>query len=237
MKFRPALYIPLAVVGIVSLLCAFYLPVNEYVKVLTGLPFVGALFAALFQILRDIAIFDKEMVKQSREHAFVVAATSHMSTVVFDKHVEFAEEYIKEIQNLLKILSREGPSSNWKYGLDYVAPLYEVRKKYRLWISRSIAGKLNVFEGKILNMGASIGLWEATKYKEGANELLDRAYSLFYEIMELEKVQNKDQEEINLKRQEGYISVIEYLQEILGIEKLTRLRDSIISDSEPKVKS
>ena len=236
MKFRPALYISLTAVGAASFLGTWLLPINDSVKMVTGLPFVGALFAALFQILRDHSTFEKEMVRQAREHAFVVAATSHMSKVVFDKHVEFAEEYIKEIQDLLKDLFREGPSANKRYGLDYVVPLYEVRRKYRLWISPPIAIQLDAFEGKIMSMGASYGLWEASKYQPGSSKILDRAYEQFREILELENHESKDPE-IELKKRKGYNYVIEYLQEILGIEKLTILRDSIISDSEPRVKS
>lgn len=227
MKYRPALYIPLAVVAAVSFLGALLLPISDVAKTLTGLPFVGALFAALFQLIRDHSSFVKETERQRREHAFAVAATSHMSKVVFDKHVEFGEAYIAKLQELLGSLFAEGPT---KKAIEYVRPLYDVRRNYRLWVSPSMATTLDEFEGKIVKMGASYGLWEAMQYEKGSNGKLDLAYELFNEIMELRR-KNSDDPEIEIKKHQGYNYVIEHFQRILGVEKLTELRDSIISHS------
>lgn len=216
------LYILLIVVGAVSLFGALLLPISEVAKTMTALPFVGALFAALFQLVRDHSTFVKETVKQQREHAFIVAATSHMSRIVFDKHVEFGEAYIKTLLELLGKLIAEGPTAK---GIEYVRPLYDIRKKYRLWITRSMSDTFDEFEGNIIKMGSSYRLWEA-----GSNKNLDLAYKLFEEILGLEK-EKRDDPEIELKKRKGYNYVIEYIQEILGVEQLTTLRDSIISQS------
>lgn len=223
MKYRPLLYISLVAIGAVSFFGAWLLPVNEIVKTIAGLPFVGALFVALFQLIRDHSTFVKETMKQEREHAFVVAAISHMSKVVFDKHVEFGEAYIKKLQEVLGTLFAEGPT---KKSMDYVYPLYQVRKDYRLWISSDMASTLDEFEGKIFKMGTSIGSWESMR----ANKSLDLAYELYSEILDLEK-KDPNNPEIEMKKRQGYNHVIKHLQEILGVEKLTKLRDSIISQS------
>src|SRR5690349_14074249 len=106
-KFRPALYISLSVIALLSFGAASYLPIDEIARTLSALPFVGALFVALFQILRDHSTFEKDRLTQEREHAFIVAATSHMSQVVFNKHVDFSEAYLKALQDLLGNLFAE----------------------------------------------------------------------------------------------------------------------------------
>jgi len=223
------LYILLTVVGAISFFGALLLPISEVAKTITALPFVGALFAALFQLIRDHSTFVKETIKQQREHAFIVSATSHMSKIVFDKHVEFGEAYIEKLLELLGELIAKGPTEK---GIEYVRPLYDIRKKYRLWITPSMSATFDEFEGKIVKMGSSYGLWKGMQYEKGSNKSLDLAYELFKEILELEKENRKsDEPEIEIKKRQGYNYVIEYIQGILGIEQLTMLRDSIISHS------
>jgi hypothetical protein len=222
MKYRPLLYISLVAIAAVSFLGAWLLPVNDVAKTIAGLPFVGALFAALFQLIRDHSSFLKDTVKQQREHAFVVAATSHMSKVVFDKHVEFGEAYVDQLQQILGKLFAEGPT---RRSVEFVYPLYQVRKDYRLWISSEMASTLDEFEQKIVRMGTTYGIAEA-----GSSSAFDKADKLYEEILDLKK-KDADNPDIEIKKHQGYNLVIHHLQEILGVEKLTRLRDSIISQS------
>lgn len=99
--------------------------------------------------------------------------------------------------------------------------------EFRLWISPAMAATLDEFENKILRMGTSLGLMESPK---GYDKGLDDAYDLFAEIMELEK-EDSNNPEIESKKHKGCNLVIEHLQDILGIKKLTELRDSVISNS------
>lgn len=170
------------------------------------------------------------LVKQQREHAFIVAATSHMSAVLFDKHVAFSEKYVEQILDVLGNLMAEGPS---KKAIQYVDSLHQVRRKYRLWISPRIAAALDEFESKLIQMGASMHVWEATReYEKGASQNLDRAYDLFSQVIELRENKNEtNTAEIEQKKLRGYQLVIEHLQRILGIEKLTELRDTAIDSA------
>ena len=217
------LYVSLFTIGIVSFLAATYLPITETAKTITALPFVGALFTVLFQLLRDHSSFVNESKIQEQEHLFLVAATSHMSKVVFDKHVSFSEEYISELIVLLEKLFAEGPS---KKSSSYVQPLRGIRRKYMLWISPNIAEKLEKFEDKILKLGSKWGL--AEKHLDGNH--FDEAHNLFLEILELREKNDKDPE-IETKANQGYLIVVQHLQDILGIVKLTELRDSVIYNS------
>ena len=225
------LYFLLVVVGTASFFATLYLPVGEVLRTITALPFVAALFAALFQIVRDYSSFERDRLQQEREHSFTVAATSHMSTVVFNKHVDFCEAYLKALQDLLGNLLAEGPK---KKAREHLQPLYEVRRNYRLWISSSVAGKLDEFESKVARMAASLGLWEARQgtnnYEAGDDRHLDKAYELFSEIMGMDK-DKRDGPDAESKKSRGYSLVIEHLQEILGIETLTELRDRVLRNA------
>ncbi len=223
-QYRPILYGSLLAIGVSSLVAAWYLPINEISKSIVALPFVGALFSALFQLIRDKSSFINDTVKQRREHAFVVAATSHMSKVVFDKHVAFGEAYIEELLNVLGKIIAEGPTEK---AIGYTQPLYDVRRKYRLWISSDTATALDEFEGKMLKMGTSHLVWAATRGEDGSHKKLDEANELFLEITHLDK-KNRSSPEVKTKEHQGYNLVINHFQEILGIEKLTKLRDTVL---------
>jgi hypothetical protein len=153
-----------------------------------------------------------------------------MSAVVFDKHVAFSEEYVEKTLNLLGNLTTHGPS---KKVLEDVHPLQEVRRKYRLWISPPIGAALDEFESKLIRMGAVFHVFEATKsYREPSDTNLDEAYDIFREIIELrEQKKDMDDAELEQKKSRGYARVIEHLQIILGIEKLTELRDTVLDSA------
>ena len=224
MKYRVALYVGLAVVGAASFFASLLLPIEATAKTLAALPFVGALFAGLFQILRDHSSFQHDAIIQQREHAFVVAATSHMSRVVFDKHVAFAEEYVEALMKILGTLFEKGP----KVDLNIVDPLHEVRRKYRLWVSAQLASSLDHFESKLLDMVTAKQMSNDPDVKHLERQI---AYSLFKEILNLKGEQGT---EATKKRERGYALVIEELQKVLGVEQLTSLRDHVLGATQKK---
>ncbi|CAG0967335.1 hypothetical protein BURK2_01080 [Burkholderiales bacterium] len=228
MSYRPTLYVSLALVAALSFAAAYYLDVSELVRTVAALPFVGALFAALFQVLRDHSSFERDRIKQEREHAFLVASTSHMSSVAFDKHVEFCEAYIKALQALLGKLFAEGPTEKaW----EYLKPLYDVRRTYRLWVSSSMAQQLDEFEKRVGEIAAALSQWKsASDYKLGQIHHLDKAHKLFAEVMDMEKA-DRNGPDADSKKAQGYTLVFEHLQSILGIETLTNLRDKVLRDA------
>lgn len=228
---RAVLYVSLFVISLLSVTGALLLPVNEIAKSIAALPFVASLFAALFQLLRDYASLENDRLMQQREHTFMMAATSHMSSVAFDKHVAFSEAYVNALQTLLGELFREGPT---KRALELLEPLHEVRREYRLWVSPTVASELDEFESKVTQMGSSLGLWEASQneYRKGEinTKHLDEAYDIFSELVNM-RSDDGSEDEAQLKKDRGYAKVIQHLQTVLGVEKLTQLRDSTLSSS------
>lgn len=228
MNYRIGLYSGLLAIGLLSFFGALLLPANEITKTLTALPFVGALFAGLFQILRDHSSFQHDALLQQREHAFVVSATSHMSCVVFDKHVAFAEEYVEALMKILGDLFSRGPNDDFTI----VDPLHGIRRKYRLWVSTHMAASLDHFESQLVDMAAEKGMAKAT------GDTLDKdnykkAYDLFREILNLAQKGDMGRE-FEEKKQRGYALVIANLQKALGVEELTRLRDEVLASAAKK---
>lgn len=70
-------------------------------------PVAGSLFAALYQIFRDQAAFEKQKYFELRKRVFDIGATSHMANTLFDKHVIFCEKYIEELYKTLLTLFKK----------------------------------------------------------------------------------------------------------------------------------
>ncbi|MDE2156881.1 MAG: hypothetical protein KGJ32_13470 [Xanthomonadaceae bacterium] len=102
-----AIYLGLTIVFTASVVSATFIPVSEFISGMIALPVVAALFGALFQIARDSAAFEKQKYLQSDQQVFSLGASSHMSTIAFDKHVEFCEEYMSEVDETIGILFRD----------------------------------------------------------------------------------------------------------------------------------
>jgi hypothetical protein len=68
---------------------------------------------------------------QVKKHFFDLAVTSPMATIAFNKHVEFCENYIKEVHETLATLIREGPTN---LALENSRHLYQVRHDYSAWV-------------------------------------------------------------------------------------------------------
>lgn len=207
-------------IGVVSVWASITFQVDAWLKQMIALPAVGALFACLFQLLRDSAAAQNERLKQDRDQAFTVAATSHMAETLFDKHVEFAEAYIAATQDALGSIFRDGPTTG--IGTE-LAKLQALRRKYRLWLTTSVTNKLDDFEDSLRDMEIYIHRSTASSVPEKLRtESYERAHNIFSEVLGLSGSTNKDAEA------KSYAVAFDHLQDVLGITELTRRRDEIL---------
>jgi hypothetical protein len=116
---------------------------------LIGSAIVGPVFVGISKFISDQSI-ERQRAQQSRElqeaqNAFLVGATSHMATVVFDKDIGFCEEYVEEVYKALHTLIQDGRTE------DPLDPgrFSRIRRKWALWLTDDIEGKLDRFEIKI----------------------------------------------------------------------------------------
>jgi hypothetical protein len=107
-------YITLSIVFILSFLSVYVFSDSEFVKSLFATPGVLALFGILYQIFRDHNSHIKDIELQKQQQFFNIGAASHMANVVFDKHVEFCEKYMEEVDVIVRVLFEKGPTDEIK---------------------------------------------------------------------------------------------------------------------------
>lgn len=97
---------------------------------------------------RRQAVFLAEM-----QNSFAMGANSHMAVVVFDRHIAFCEEYAEAVSNALTQARKSGTP------LD-IGALVGIRRKWELWLSQEIEGKLDKFERLVEKPGAEIPFFD-----------------------------------------------------------------------------
>lgn len=225
MKLR--VYSILASVFLASVVVAALLPAAEWVKAIVVAPGVGALFGALLQIFRDVVQFERQHYLQADQQVFALGASSHMSTVAFDKHVEFCEKYMREVHETVGTLFREGPTTK---ALDCAHRLFELKREYAAWLPKSLALKLEPFENALNRLGAHYHLVKelgSDDRETRANAIKD-SYSLFRQLLDLEAVGGSDPDQTKDIAAEN---VKEEVRSILGINQLIEIRTFIIQRS------
>lgn len=226
MKLNSKAYIVFAVVFLLSIVTFFSLPnVDEAVRVIMAIPGASALVAALFQLMRDEAAYEKQLAAQRREFQFALGAASHMANTAFDKHVEFCEKYMSELHEAVRTMYREGDT---KKTLTHATNLYGIRRRYATWLTDRINTDLEEFESALRQLGAGAGFIESTRGVEGYAKQrairIERNFELFSRILGL-KTSKGIQEKSMVEALESKVRAI------LGVEELTRLRDHLIKQA------
>jgi hypothetical protein len=90
MQLTWKMYVVAAIVCVL-VVAAWLLPTTDLIRNVIALPGVGALFIALFQLLRDEAAHVRALEIHDKQQSFNLGVTSHMANVALDKHVEFSE--------------------------------------------------------------------------------------------------------------------------------------------------
>jgi hypothetical protein len=128
---------------------------------LAGSALFGKGLPAFLKYLSDRSI-ERQKAQQSREllaaqNVFSVGVTSRMATVAFDKHIEFCEEYVKEMSEALHALIQNGKPEEM---LD-TRRLSIIREKWALWLTHEIENKLDEVERRIRLVGGPAQVFKA----------------------------------------------------------------------------
>lgn len=166
-------YLCLAIVFIASFIAAVFLPISGFFKGIASIPLAGTLIGAIYQIFRDQAEYEKNLELQRRKQFFDLAVTSHMANTAFDKHVDFCESYMKKVQQSLKNLISEGPSST---ALTDANELYKLRVDHEPWVTDEIANQLEQFESALRHLGARAGYAADTEFSTTESASSHEAY-------------------------------------------------------------
>lgn len=198
---------------------------SEVLRAVLAAPGITALLAALFQLFRDEAEYEKRVDSQRREFQFTLGAASHMANAAFDKHAAFCEKYMKELHNTVSTLTREGDTPA---ALDHAGTLYTLRLEYATWLTEKIDADLEQFETALRQLGASAHFIRTTAghahHAEQRILRIERNFELFGKILGLKT--NNDIPEKSL-----VADLKSKVRAILGVEDLTRLREHLIKQA------
>ncbi len=211
------------VVGLVIVVCLgvmFAFREQALVLQLAGLPMVGSLLAALLKVFEDLNAANREQAAQQMERTFALATSSHMSSVAFDRHVKFCEDYATELMATHETLLREGETEQ---ALKHATNLHNLRLSHALWLTTEIEAPLKEIEQLLRNHGADVqrmksaGRWMKP---DGRVALVDKMMGQWCGLLgrEFSVVPDAVPEGATID------DVLAGLRDVLGISRLTRLR-------------
>jgi len=148
-----------------------------------------------------------------------------MANTAFDKHVEFCEMYMAEINSVVNALFREGETTE---ALKYASDLYLLREKYAVWLTKEINNNLETFEIALRKLGANTLFVERThgdeRHESQRQIKIDSSFKLFGEILGLET-------EAEFTEEHAAEAIKEKVKGILGVEELTGLRKHLVHEA------
>jgi hypothetical protein len=215
------------IVIVVSVICVVFLPVNNELKTMFSLPGILGLFSLLVQGWRDQIAHERAIELQSKQHDFDVAIASHMTNVVFDKQVNFCEEYTKELHSIVFQMFQEGPQEKTS---SYATRLRNVRVSYAPWISKELLQKIKPFEATLLQIGALGMLSERNPNNPQRSQHIDKMFNDYTKFLGI------SMEGIPREPESAADVVVEHFTEILNVYDLEILRRSTIRLAREKLK-
>lgn len=204
------------------------LPIPESYRGLVTLPGLIALFGIIIESWRDKRAHERQLELLSRQQDNSLAVASHMATVVFDRQVNFCEAYFEKTHTTLLELFTTGPT---KDALEHAKELSRIRTRYSPWISPQIDAGLLPFERALREMGASARVVAMNLPQPQHAMFVQKMYDAFIKISDISKPLEGDSPE------EATSSIITHLRKVLGISKLTNLRDQAINMATIRVES
>jgi hypothetical protein len=215
-------YVGLAILFVASYMLASTLPTGAIIQDVAANVGIAALVGALFQLFRDHAAQERELLVRRDDQQFQVGMTSHMSNVVFNKHVLFCEEYVTEVNATVDTLVQRHATVD---AVDHANRLYAIRRKYATWVTTAMSTRLASFEDAVREVGAKAHFVEVTResphYAEQRAKAIEFVYSEFERILP---------QHFGRQAEDGIGSetIVARVREILSIERLVELRARLV---------
>jgi hypothetical protein len=224
MNRPPHVYAVLALVFVASAGVGLLLPAESTLREISAVPALGALFAAVFQVFRDQAAYERQLLLQSQQQAFSLGAASRMATLAFEKHAEFCEKYVAEVNLTIYTLIREGPT---RLALDHASRLVKLKAEYSAWLTKDIHKGLEPFEAALREIGALSGLVDDLRGTgdPGRADAVRKMYAVFKRLMQLTEIDDTPSADATVE------AVQTRLRSILGIEELTLIRQRLVAQA------
>lgn len=226
MKLEWKCYLMLATIFVAALLVKLLLPLSPIWKELLSAPVVLSPLGAIVRLVLDNLNYEHQLRLQRDQQAFDLAASSHMASVVFDKHVDFCEAYLKTVDEVMLDLGRSG---EFERSLDLANQLTAVRHAHDTWIPSAMHRDLDRFESALRKVGAKLKASEAMRKEseaEARRSFIEEAFLLLGNIFlqaDLEKNTDDAEKRAN--------SIRNLVRSLLKVEELVELREGVVSRS------
>ncbi|MGQ3058218.1 MAG: hypothetical protein ACT6T0_13605 [Nevskia sp.] len=225
MRYLRPLYLFAGGVVALAALAYWLLPHGDLLRDLSAIPLVGSLLAVLVQMLRDESNRQHSAILQESQNRFVLAAGSHMASVAFDKHVQFCEEYVAEVQQTLQTLFRKSATDEL---FRHTRKLQDIQEKYAVWLTPQIESDLELFESALRKMGATAGLIHSGANVDDRQQRITDLYKTLAGVMGKRFFLNGWNGQ-PVDESVAVTQVIQRLRRVLGTEELTTMRTSLVS--------
>jgi hypothetical protein len=210
----------MSIIAIVISTCLIvFLPVNDVIKTMFSLPGIAGLFSLLIQGWRDQVAHERTLDLQQKKNEFDLAIASHMTNVVFDKQVEFAEEYSQKLYSVIQLMGQEGPSENTH---KYSTELQRIRIRFAPWVSKELNQKLMPYEAALREIGALAMVEKFDPNGLDRAKLINKMYAIFANFLGLVF------EGTEIEPEDYSLAVLEHLKDVLNIPDLETLRRNAI---------
>jgi hypothetical protein len=207
------------IVIVISACSVIFLPLTDEIKTMFSLPGIAGLFSLLIQGWRDQVAHERTLELQQKKNEFDLAVASHMANVVFDKQVEFSEQYSQKLYSVIQLMGQEGPSENT---LSYATELQRIRIRFAPWVSNELNHKLMPYEAALREIGALATVEKFDPNTVSRGKVINKMYSVFAKFLGI------DFEGTETKPEDYSLAVLEHLKDVLNIPDLETLRRNAI---------
>jgi len=204
------------------------LPVPDTYRGLITLPGIVALFGIVIEAWRDKRSHERALELLARQQDSALAIASHMATTVFDRQVAFCEAYFEKAHNTLLALFTDGPTPA---ALDHAKELTRIRTRYSPWLSPQIEAGLLPFEHALREVGVDAELVATNLPQPHHAVFVQKMYDAFIKLIHITEPLAGDSPE------EAISSIIAHLRNVLGVTKLTKLRDQALDTATIRAES
>lgn len=241
MQKKWRVYASLIIIVVISAFVA-YSSSKPSLQGATSITFCAALIGVVVQLLRDDIANQRDIDKTNfanervdaasqreherslaaveRETRFTLGVSSHMSNVVFDKHVTFCEEYAAVADKALDEIFRAGPTPD---AVTLAGGLYAIRRKHVLWVTAEIDDKLQKFEQIFREMGSSAGYVQATRGEPEATQRKAHIERMYQHLSALTGISMGEGQDNDM----AVTTTIQWLRAVLGTNELNAVRRAV----------
>ncbi|HAS8223739.1 hypothetical protein [Vibrio vulnificus] len=225
MEVAIKIYVYFGAIAFISLCVTFAAPVNEIFRGVTTIPAVGALMAALYQLVRDHSVHERNKELNLQRENLTLASSSHMANAVFDKQAEFTDQYVKLV---LKAFHELRKTSDCDEAHGYAAELTILRLEYMNWLTEEIDINLENFERQLRKLGSNSMYTKMPKSAETNQERRDNAAA---ELLDIQLAFTNVLEKSTQDHDASLIMLSKKMRAILGVEELAHHKNRILKHS------